>query len=87
MILVIMGSLKIGKLSILNVLFSAVDKVLKAPQYVQNPHYSNHDFSPLVNCVYIIAIINKTTLYNGNCPITKMGVAHTTEHYIYIYSG
>ena len=63
MILVIMGSLKIGKLSILNVLFSAVDKVLKAPQYVQNSHYSNHDFSPLVNGVYLITILNKTTCF------------------------
>ena len=63
MILVITGSLKIGKFSILNGFFSAVDKVLRAPQYVQIPHYSNHDFSPLVNGVYLIAIIDKTKCY------------------------
>ena len=35
----------------------------------------------VANGVYLIAIINKTPLHNGNCPIldptTKMGLAHT----------
>ena len=37
-------------------------------------------FSPLANGLYLIVIINKTLLRNGNCPImnhiTEMGVAH-----------
>ena len=39
-----------------------------APWYVQ-PHYGNHDFPPLANSVYLIVIIHKTLLCNGNCPI------------------
>jgi hypothetical protein len=39
------------------------------------------EFFPIGQQVYRIAIINKTQLRNGNCPITnlitKMGVAHT----------
>ena len=51
------------------------------PQVIYKPHCQYQNFSPLVNKVYLIAIINKTPLRNGNCPITdpiaKMGVAHT----------
>ena len=58
-------------------------KLDMAPSDLQTPlPYQN--FSPLANVVYLIAIINKTPLRNGNCPImnliTKMGVAHTVEH-------
>jgi hypothetical protein len=46
-------------------------------------HYQK--FSLLANVVYLIAIINKTPLRNGNCPITdpiaEMGVAHTVGPY------
>ena len=51
-----------------------------APTDLQ-PHCHYQIFSPLANGVYLIAIINKTSLCNGNCPImnliTEMGVAHT----------
>ena len=37
-------------------------------------------FSPFANSVYLIIIINKILLHNGNCPIsdpiTEIGVAH-----------
>ena len=40
-------------------------------------------FFPLANGVYFVVIIKKTSLHNGNCPITdpitKMGVAHAFE--------
>ena len=51
------------------------------PHSMCKPNYDNHDFSPLANGVYLIVIINKTPLRNGNCPITdpitEKGVAHT----------
>ena len=51
------------------------------PQVIYKPHCHYQNFSPLANGVYLKAIINKTLLRNGNCPITnlitKMGVANT----------
>ena len=51
------------------------------PQVIYKPHCHYQKFSPLANGVYLIEIINKTPLSNGNWPITdpinKMGVAHT----------
>ena len=58
--------------------------------YKPRCHYQN--FSPLANWVYFIAIIYKTPLHNGNCPITnlitEMGVAHTVGlcHWQYEFS-
>ena len=51
------------------------------PQVIYKPHCHYQNFSPLANGVYLIVIINRTPLPNGNCPITdpitEMGVAHT----------
>ena len=50
------------------------------PQVIYKPHcHYYRNCSPLVNGVYLTAIINKTPLRNENCPITnlisEMGVA------------
>jgi hypothetical protein len=54
---------------------------LAEPQVIYKPHCHYQNFSPLANGVYLIAIINKPSLRNGNYPITdpiaEMGVAHT----------
>ena len=53
------------------------------PQVTYKPHCHCQNSSPLENGIYAVAIINKTLLHNGNCPIksliTEMGVAHTME--------
>ena len=63
-------------------IFLSSDK--RKPQVIYKPHCHSQNFSPLANGVYLIAIINKTTLGNGNCPITnviaEMRVAHTGGH-------
>ena len=55
-------------------------------QVIYKPHCHYQNFSPLTNRVYLIAIIDKTPLRNGNCPvinlITQMGVAHTVGHFL-----
>ena len=59
--------------------------LITMPQVIYKPHCHYQNFSPLANGVYLIAIINKTPLRNGNCPITgplaEMGVAHTVGQY------
>ena len=51
------------------------------PQVTYKLHCHYQNVSPLANRVYLITIVNKTPLRNGNCPvtnlITEMGVAHT----------
>ena len=52
-----------------------------SPKWSTNPIAITRIFSHWPTGVYLIAIINKTQLPNGNCPITnvitEMGVAHT----------
>ena len=54
------------------------------PQVIYKPHCHYQNFSPLANGLYLIAIINKTPLHNGNYPImdpiADMGVAHALGH-------
>ena len=51
------------------------------PQVIYKPHCHYQNFPSLDNEVYLIVIINKTSLRNWNYPITnlitEMGVAHT----------
>ena len=58
---------------------------------IYKPHCHYQNFSPLANGVYIILIINKTPLRNGNWPITdpitEMGVAHTVGQWQQVWFG
>ena len=42
------------------------------PQVMYKPRCHYQNYSPLANGVYLIAIINKTPMCNGNCPITNL---------------
>ena len=48
-------------------------------QVIYKPHCHHQNFSPLAKGVYLIAIINKTLLRNGNCPIMNLNTRPT--HY------
>ena len=65
-----------------NALLSFHYVVETVQNHVQTPLRSP-GFFPLANGVYFVVIIKKTSLHNGNCPITdpitKMGVAHAFE--------
>ena len=61
--------------------WGASNLYLLVPQMTYKTHCHYQNVSPLANEVYLIAIINKTPLRNGYCPvtnlITELGVAHT----------
>ena len=42
------------------------------PQVIYKPRSHYQNFFPLANRVYLIVIINKTLLRNGNCPIMNL---------------
>ena len=59
------------------------------PQVIYKPHCHYQNSSLLANGVYFIAIINKTPLRNGNCPIMNLiieiGVSHTVGQVLLLF--